>query len=88
MRPLLQRSLPASMPVPLIAASLLSPPRPAPNPSVARRYVDDGTLMLRESCVVALDAADYWSSASEGIAAGGAGGEAAAPAAAAAAGSA
>lgn len=42
-----------------------------------QKYVDDGTIMLRESCVVALDAADYWSAAGEGLE----GGAAAAPAA-------
>lgn len=32
------------------------------------KYKDDGTIMLRESCVVALDIADYWSSnAAEGL---------------------
>lgn len=32
-----------------------------------QKYTADGTVMLRESCVVALDAADYWSAAGEGL---------------------
>ena len=32
-----------------------------------RAYTSDGTLMLRESCVVALDCVDYWSSAGDGL---------------------
>jgi len=46
------------------------------------KYKDDGTVMLRESCVVALDCVDYWSSSTDGLAAPAEGGDAAAASAA------
>jgi deoxyhypusine monooxygenase len=30
-----------------------------------QKYVNDGTVMLKESCIVAIDAADYWASSTD-----------------------